>query len=373
MRGSIKSRKLANGRAVWDLVVDVGAGPSGKRRQHRKRGFATKAAARRELTTIQSSVDARSYVVPDRLTVGEYLSDWAAGVQVRSSTRSAYETHVRVHLAPRLGGLRLQELNLSSIQAAYRELSEAGLSPTTVRRVHATLHRSLSDATRRSLVVRNVAAQAELPKQVRVELRTWTGAELRTFLDHVREDRLFPAYLLAATTGLRRGEVLGLRWRETDLDAGRAAVVRALISVHHALSFSDPKTPRSRRSVPLAPEAVAALRVHRKRQLEERLAWGPAYEGTDLVFTREDGSPVHPDRFSKLFEQYARAAGVPPIRLHDVRHTFATLALQAGVPPKVVADILGHASVAFTMDTYSHAIPAMQEDAVAKVAGLVFR
>jgi integrase len=238
------------------------------------------------------------------------------------------------------------------------------------------LRKALGDALRWKLVVRNVAADADPPKlraAGRVELRTWSAPELRAFLKHVAHDRLYAAWLLAANTGMRRGEVLGLRWDDVDLDRARLSVRQTLLSVDYKLEFSTPKTPRGRRSIALDSGTVAALRGHRRLQTEEKLAIGPgAYADQGLVFAGEDGAPIHPVLFSQMFDRHVRDATLPTIRLHDLRHTHATIALQAGVHPKVVSERLGHATVAFTLDTYSHAIPAMQEDAAETIARLVF-
>jgi integrase len=159
--------------------------------------------------------------------------------------------------------------------------------------------------------------------------------------------------------------------KAVDLDSGRLAITRTLIDAPSAPRFSEPKTNRSRRSVALDAESVAVLREHRKRQFEERLAWGPAYQDQGLAFCREDGSPLWPRSFSRAFDRHAATASLPAIRLHDLRHTHATLALSAGVHPKVVQERLGHATIAITLDTYSHVLPGMQEDAAAKVAALI--
>lgn len=172
---------------------------------------------------------------------------------------------------------------------------------------------------------------------------------------------------------MRRGEVLGLRWSDVDLNAARLSVQQTPVSVAYKLEFSTPKTARGRRSLALDATTVEALRTHRKRQLEERMAWGPAYEESGLVFTTENGAPIHPDRFTQMFDKHAKHAGLPRIRLHDLRHSHATLALAAGVHPKVVSERLGHATVAFTLDVYSHAVPALQEDAAERVASLIFK
>jgi len=169
---------------------------------------------------------------------------------------------------------------------------------------------------------------------------------------------------------------LGLRWRDVDLETGRLAITQTLIAVAWKMSVSAPKTKKGKRSVALDPVTVTVLRAHRKSQLEERLAWGAAWEddglNKDLVFRRENGTAIHPDSFCDWFERHIRAAGVPRINFHSVRHTHATLALQAGVHPKVVSERLGHSTIAITLDTYSHAIPAMQEEAAEKIARLVF-
>lgn len=184
-------------------------------------------------------------------------------------------------------------------------------------------------------------------------------------------DRLYAAWRLLATTGMRRGELLGLRWRDLDLDRGRASISQSLVSVAYALRFGPPKSDRSRRAITLDGETVTALRDHRRAQARERLALGAGYGDGNLVFCREDGEPIHPDRFTKVFRRHVADAGLPRIRLHDVRHTYASLALQSGAHPKVVSERLGHANVSITLDTYSHVVPSLESDLAETVAALV--
>jgi integrase len=266
------------------------------------------------------------------------------------------------------------------LNALYAELLEngrcngkGGLSPRTVRYTHSVLRMALADAVGWKLLIRNVAASANPPAKAQAGTKpTWTAQQLRRFLEQVGDDRLYPAFLLAAMTGMRRGEVLGLGWGAVDLDGAKLTVERSLVSVDYAVRMEEPKTAKGRRVIALDPATVAALKAHQGAQLDERLEMGGEWGNElDLVFTREDGSPIHPQSFSEAFEKHAAAAKLPKLPLHGLRHTHATLALRAGVHAKVVSERLGHASVAFTLDTYTDALPDMQETAAGMVAALV--
>jgi integrase len=223
-----------------------------------------------------------------------------------------------------------------------------------------------------SRLVRNPAAAADPPKAGagRPESITWTAEQLRTFLEATRGSRYSAAYLLLATTGLRRGEALGLRWQDLDLDAGRASIRQTVIVIKHTVMIGTPKTAKGRRTVTLDTGTVAALREHRKRQAAERLLMGAGWTDNDLVFCHPDGTVVHPERFSRGFLEAVQRIGLPRIRLHDLRHGWATLALQAGIHPKVVQERLGHANIAITLDTYSHVVAGLHEEAAEHVAAL---
>ncbi len=235
------------------------------------------------------------------------------------------------------------------------------------------MHRALRDGVRWGYLQRNVAQVAVKPRQPNVGTSgatTWTAAEVKDFLRAVNGERLQALWRVAVSTGVRRGELLGLRWTDIDLSGRRLAVRQTLTSVGSQVIFGEPKTKRGKRSVALDGQTVEDLSAWRQLQQAERLSWGSAWQNSGLVFTREDGSLIHPDLVSKWFVRYSRDADLTPIRFHDLRHTHASLALQAGVPAKVVSERLGHATVAFTLDVYSHVIPGMQEEAAERIAAL---
>lgn len=258
------------------------------------------------------------------------------------------------------------------LHAFYADLAVEGLSAKSIRNVHVILRKALGDGVKWGRLSRNVAALADPPRVMRREMRVWESSELRKFLDAARSDRLYPAFLLAVTTGMRRGEVLGARRQDLDLTTGRLSVVQAVVLVDGKPTLSGPKTARGCRNLALDPATVSALRSHLAAQAAERLAWGEAHmDSSGLLFLREDGSPVHPEWFANRFKEIAAAARLPAIRLHDLRHSYAVASLAAGVHPKVVSERLGHATVSFTLDVYSHVLPAMDEEAASRVAGLI--
>jgi integrase len=376
MRGHV--RKRGN---KWAVVYDEGRDENGKRIQRWQSGYKTRRDAERGLTEILGRLEQGSYAQPSSKTVADFLAEWLETIkgQVRPTTLSSYRMLVDKHISPRIGSTPLQKLNAPQLNAMYADMlksgrrnGKGGLSVRTVRYAHTVVRKALSDAVGWNLITRNVADAAQPPKKQKTTKETWGAEQLRTFLTQVREDRLFAAWQLAALTGMRRGEVLGLSWADIDLDASRLAVRRSLISSDYEIKVSEPKTEKGRRVVALDPAMVAALRDHQGRQLLERAAMGGDWDNElDLVFTREDGSPIHPQVFSEMFERHVTASKLPKLSLHGLRHTHATIALRAGVHPKVVSERLGHASVAFTLDVYTDSLPDMQETAASLIAALV--
>jgi integrase len=355
-------------------VVEYVPGDEGKPKQRWHSGYRTLAEARSAQTEIRDRKFSGTYVAPSKITVREFIQEeWLPGLErsVRPSTFQSYRSNMRRHVIPAIGSTQLRQVTPGALNKLYGELEEKGLKARTVRYVHTILRRALQDALRQNLLVRNPsdAASPPSPSQAKApRMQTWTAEELRRFLDHVRKDRLYPAWRLAAMTGVRRGELLGLKWRDVDLDVGRVTVAETLIGARES---STPKTDAGRRTIDLDPVTVAALRAHRSRQAEEKLALGPAYDDLGLVFCSEGGAPFWPRTLSRQFEAQVKAAELPKIPLKNLRHTHATLLLAAGVPPKVIQERLGHSNISITLDTYASAIPAMHVEATEKAAALI--
>lgn len=245
------------------------------------------------------------------------------------------------------------------------------MEPKTVRNVHTMMHAALANAVGWRYVVENVAEHVNPPPVRRRKATVWTAAQMRTFLEFVRGDRFYALFLLGATTGFRRGELCGARWPAIDLEAGTMAVEPdSLVVVNGKAMSSDGKSDNAPRLLSLDRATVAALREWKEVQNSERVFFDTDYEGTDRVFTWENGRDVHPDVIRRRFNRLSERAGLPHIRLYDVRHTYATTALKSGVHPKIVSSRLGHASVGFTMTVYSHALPGMDREAADAIASL---
>ncbi len=371
-------RRRGHNRWSWAFVVDV-APVGAPRDQLRRGGFATKGEALAAMAEVQMSVSRGTYVQASSAALGSFLVDeWlpAAKATLRPVSWHQAERLLRTHVVARpVGRVPLQLLQPSHLNALYAELltsgrldGKGGLSPQTVTLIHARLRRALADAVRWGRVQRNVASLADPPRVPKPKLSTWTAAELRAFLAVVADERDYTLWHLYATTGARRGEALALGWPNVDLDAGRLHITASVTTMGAQTVTGEPKSGASRRTIAVDPRTVGVLRDHRKRQLAERLRWGPAWQETGLVFAREDGSAMHPNAVSKRFAALVKATGLPRIRLHDVRHSYATAALAAGVPVKVVSQRLGHADITTTLRTYAHVMPGDDEAAAAVAA-----
>jgi len=334
----------------------------------------TKTDARRILRQAMADADRGLIFDADSLKVEEYLDRWltdSVSDTVKATTFERYEQITRLHLKSALGRVKLKALTPAHVRGLYREKLEAGLSARTVRYVHTTLHKALKQAVMDGLIPRNVTEAVKPPQPTREEIHPLTPEQAKVLLQtaHTAGDRLEALYVLAIPTGLRQGELLGLKWDDVDLEDGSLQVRRTLAITKSGPVFSFPKTTGSRRSVKLTGKAIEVLKSHLERQLAEidRVGslWSPG-DADGLIFASETGEPLDRRAVTKQkFKPLLKQAKLPEIRFHDLRHTCATLLLTRNVNPKIVSEMLGHSTIAITLDTYSHVLPNMRDQAAA--------
>jgi integrase len=370
-------------------MVDEGL----KRRQLTRGGFRLKKQAQGALTDKLKELRDGKHVNPEEMTLRYYVEkEWLPTIRSspgrKKTTVELYATVLTAYVLPRIGDKRLQQLTGRDLEKLYVVLRESGrvkkskddeqpggLGEHSLANIRSVLHRVLRDAVRSRLLPRSPADDVlEKPSHRKSDrtMTTWTAEQVRAFLKSVEGDRLYPLYVLVASTGMRRGEVCGLRWRDVDLEGGRLAVVNNLVLVDGRAVDSPPKTKTSRRAVTIPAPAVAVLTAWRDAQDAERDDAGDAWVDSGYVFTWQDGSPIRPDYLSKDFRKAVKAAKLPKVRLHDLRHGYATVSLGLGVHPKVVADQLGHSSTDITMDIYSHVMPSVAQEAAERVGDALF-
>jgi integrase len=354
--GSIYRR--SDGR--WAAVVDLGW-QAGKRRRKFLYGRTRVEVARKLAVALKARQEGQVFA-DERTTVEQFLRAWLRTVapSLRPRTWTRYEQLIRKHAIPYVGKLRLTKLDARHLEELYADRVRSGLSKTTVLQLHRILHHALRDATRWNLLSRNVSELVTPPHKARHDFATLSPEQARRFLDAAKGDRLEALYVLALTTGMREGELFGLRWADVNFDAGALHLLKQL------------KTSTSRRQVLLVDVATEALLAHRSRQDEERGQLGAAWDDQDLVFPNTVGRPLHPRNFlRRSFYPLLDRAGLPRIRFHDLRHSAATLLLGLGIHPKIVSELLGHSQVGITLDLYSHVTATMQQEAVRAFQGLL--
>jgi integrase len=323
----------------------------------------TQAEVRDKLTkALSDRIDGIVYD-DENMTVGEYLDVWLKGSVYGSVRRSTYDRDTNLvnnHIKPILGRLKLKRLNSAHVQSFYRDRLDTGLSASTVHKMHDILRRGLAQAVSWHLVPRNVADTVKPPRPAPKEMHALSANETRKLLEAAGGDRLESLYILAIHTGMRQGEMLALRWQDVDLENAVVSVRRTLTRSGGRVVFGEPKTNKSRRSIRLTSQAVEALRGHLERQLRDMEILGDRYQDQGLVFATDTGGPINPSNLrQRSFASLLTRAGLPHMRFHDLRHTCATLLLSRGVHPKFVQELLGHATIAITLDTYSHVMPSM--------------
>src|SRR5215208_6779854 len=331
----------------------------------------TKTEARRILRQAMADADRGLLFDADNLKVGAYLDRWlsdSVSDTVKATTFERYEQITRLHLKPDLARVKLKALTPAHVRTLYREKLEAGSSARTVRYIHTTLRKALKQAVMDGLIPRNVTEAVKPPQLTREEMHPLTPEQAKLLLQTAHEigDRLEALYVLAIHTGLRQGELLGLKWDDVDLEDGSLQVRRTLAMTKSGPVFTAPKTTGSKRSVKLTSKAIEALKHHLERQLEEIDRVGSLWQENGLIFASATGEPLNRHNLTRRsFKPLLKQAGLPEVRFHDLRHTCATLLLTRNVNPKIVSEMLGHSTIAITLDTYSHVLPNMRNQAAA--------
>jgi integrase len=371
MRGTIIKRK---GVSTYTIVLNLGKDPI---TGHPKRQWVSvkgnKREAERRLAELTHQLNTGSYVKPRKLTVGDYMEQWLADYclpNLQPRTTEGYGFIVRKYIIPSLGNIELTALRPEHLQRFYTEKLASGgkdgtgLSPRSVRYCHTTLHKALKSAMRLGILARNPADAVDPPRLKPHEMQIMSEDDIQKLLELAKDTQYYQVFYLALYTGLRRSELLGLKWADVDLILCQLSVARSLQQLRNGKVVEAPcKTDKSKRMVSLSPRTAIMLRQYKDQQTKLRKDIDIPITEKDYVFSHYDGSPILPDSLSQAWRHLATKAGLKNIRLHDCRHTHASLMLKAGIHPKIVSERLGHAGIQITLDTYSHVSPGLQEAA----------
>jgi len=372
MRGHIEKR----GKNSYSIAISLGKdATTGKYKYQWTTVKGTKKETEKRLSELLHQLDNGTFIKPGKTTLAEYLEKWLkdyAKPNLSPRGFERYESIVRVHLIPSLGNISLTQLRSEHLQANYSAKLNEGLSPLTVRYHHIVLHKALQTAVKWGLVSRNVADGVDVPHIHRNEMQTWDEFEITHFLEVAKDSPYYTLFFTALYTGMRRSEMLALRWQDIDFLFSQVSVSRSLHQLKDgSYVFTQPKSAKSRRTIALSPSAILTLQENKEKQEATRAKLGVPLKDDDLVFSTLEGKPLRPNTVSRAWTMLAARAGVKVIRLHDARHTHASLMLKQGVHPKIVQERLGHASIQITLDTYSHVAPGLQEAAAAQFDKLV--
>lgn len=369
MRGSVRKDG-----STWLYEVTIGVDPeTGKRKRKKKRGFATKREAQSALNKLIAEIESGEYIEPTKILFGEYLKDFmkVRETELELETFLNEKDNLEAHVIPALGNVSISDITVAKLQKFVNDLiTEKDLKPSSVKKVFSPVSIALDRAVKMELIPKNPAENVVRPKISKEEMKVWTSEQVNHFLKHARNDRLFVLFHLAFTTGLRQGELLGLRWKDVDLENG---IIRVTQTLRRKSGLKNGgKTYSATRTVTLLKETIPILKKHRARVLREKLRGGEDYKDNDLVICTSKGTPVSPRNALRSFKRLTKNAGLPEIRFHDIRHTHATLLLLAEVNPKIVAERLGHSKVSITLDTYSHVLPNMQKGVADKLSNIIY-
>jgi integrase len=361
----------------WTVRIFLGRDTNGKRKYFNKTMRGTKKDAQKYLTAKLREKDLGVFIEPASMVLNEFLDKWLEEIakpRLRENTYNQYVWIAKAYIRQKLGLMKLSDIQAYQVQQSYGELQKQGLSPRTIRYVHIVLSSAMKQAIKWRMIVQNPCELCELPRKVKKEMKCLSPEETRKFLAVAKGNMWFALFLFVIESGLRPEEYLGLQWKDIDFEQKCISVRRAVLERKSGgFYFTEPKTNKSRRKIPISDSVINALKSHRRNQLEERMKIASIYQNYDLVFASEVGTPLQRKNLTnRYFKPLLKKAKLPDIRLYDLRHTTASLLLSAGENPKVVSERLGHASIVLTLDTYSHVLPTMQQTATDKLEKMMF-
>ncbi len=369
MRGHIEKRSKNS----YSIAISLGKdSTTGKYKQQWVSVKGTKKDAEKRLSELLNQIDNGTFLKPGKITLSEYLNKWLldyAKPNLSPRGYERYESITRVHLIPTLGSITLTQLRPDHLQSLYTAKLNSGLSALTVRYLHTVLHKALQTAVKHGLVGRNIADAVDIPRAQRNDMQTWDEYDVNRFLEAAKSSPYYELFYLALFTGMRRGELLALRWQDIDFLFAQISVNRTLHRLQGgkygdgSYVFTQPKTERSRRTIALSPSVILMIKNYKENRTALLDKLGRSLKDEDLIFSDPQGQPLRPNTITRAWTMLSTRAGVKVIRLHDARHTHASLLLKQGVHPKIVQERLGHASIQITLDTYSHVAPGLQEAA----------
>lgn len=379
--GHIRKRQYKSG-VSWQIIIEDGLDSKGERIRIYKSLKGTKKEAQKVMAKMLNELNEGSYIEQSKKTVGEYFKEWMEAYilpHLAATTIVGYKSNVFGHIVPALGHIELQKLNGNDIQKFYNKLSKKNnprtkkpLSPRTIEHIHANLRSGLKQAVKLGMIDRNPADAATIPKVKNYKATVYDEDEVRELLKYVKDTKIEVPVVLGAGLGLRRGEVLGLRWSAINFDTKEMIIDTSLVYVDKEFIFKEPKSDSGERTLIMPDSLIAILKEHRKNQNIYKLALGKEYDNNDLVCCREDGKPIIPGSFSHSFSAFLKEHDLKKIRFHDLRHTNASLLLKYGVPAKVASRRLGHSTIGITMDLYSHVYNESEVEATDKIEMGIF-
>ncbi|MGO4787009.1 tyrosine-type recombinase/integrase [Paenibacillus sp. 2KB_20] len=368
MKGHVRKRGKK-----WCFVLDIGRDENGERRQKWFSGYDKEKDAERAMIEKIKEINDGVFIEESEETVSEFMTNWLTNKknQVRPGTWKSYSWLINTHLIPHLGKVKVFHLKPRHLNDLYNQKLLNTISANSIKKLHGLIKDALDEGIGFGDISKNVANAVTPPRVKKVKFEVWNEAQLKVFLESAKTNRFHVVFDLAASTGMRIGEILGLRWKDVDLNAGKLSIRQAYTKAHSGYEFHEPKTASGERSVALFPDTIELLRQHQSEQEREKNENRPIYNDHGLVIQTHIGTPVSPRNLSREYYKILDKLDLPKIRFHDLRHTHASILLKRGVHAKIVQERLGHSSITITLDTYSHVLPGLQEAALRSLGGSI--